>query len=367
MSKPISRQLSAVVQVTDKCNLACSYCYVGEGKKEDMSEETFSVLLDKMDSFVGPLGHMTLIYHGGEPLVRGLDFYKFASKKIQQLGKHKVDACIQTNGTLIDDKVADFLIEQNLSCGISLDGPEELHDSNRYFHNRKGSFKKSMEGIKKLRERGRNPGALTVITKKSLPRVKEMYNFFNQNKLNFQLNPIDLTGRAKDENPNLVITPQEYGQVLVELFDCWYNDTNTNIKITNLFEAMQSITDGQHRGCLYSTSSCGRKYLGVNPLGDVYPCSRFTSNDKFLMGNVHKESIDTMFEASIFKEFNSRNQGLEECKPCEYESLCNGGCTSRAYSQSGEIGTKDYYCDATKMIFKHIENTLNQEVEWRKK
>ena len=208
--------LTAIIQLTDMCNLGCKYCYVGEEGKSRMSIDTFKTALDKLIAAAGE-GSVDIIYHGGEPLARGFDFIKATTKIIEESHyRERVRADIQTNGTLLDDKVAKFLVEHNISCGISLDGPKEVHDANRVYKcGKKGSFDDVMAGIDNLREAGYAPGVLSVVTKKSLGKEKEIYDFFNSEGLSFGLNPIDLVGCLKSKEDELGITPKEYGQYLI--------------------------------------------------------------------------------------------------------------------------------------------------------
>lgn len=329
-----------------------------------MSVETFKIMLDKMLNHVGEQGSISIIYHGGEPLLRGLEFYKDVTAIINERGGRKrIDACIQTNGTLINEKFAEFIVENNIPCGISLDGPKEIHDANRVqCKSKRGTFEKVMKGIQALRAKGRNPSAIVVLTKASLPKMREIYNFFNSEGLDFKVNPVDLIGRSKAERDSLEITPVEYGQALVELFDLWFNDKQTKIHIGNLFDAMSSLTKGFYNECIFSNRACGGSYIGLTPNGDVYPCNRFSSYPNFKMGNIVSDEIPEIFGNQIFTSFGRRSDSLQMCASCEYRPFCNGGCSSRAYSYHNSINERDFYCPSIKMIFGHITKALESEI-----
>jgi uncharacterized protein len=357
--------LTAIVQATDGCNLRCKYCYVGETIRRDMSKETLRNLIFKMRDYAGDK-HVSIIWHGGEPLLRGINFYKYANSVVKESGK-KMEMNMQTNGTLITDNVADFLAGSGMSVGVSLDGPEKIHDANRVYPSEIGSFNGVMKGIDNLRKRTKRASAIAVFTRHSLRNLREFYDFFNNERIDIKVNPIDLAGRATIDQENLVLKPEEFGGAMNDLFDMWFYDSNAKIEISNFMDAMKSASFGHHFGCLYSGDSCGKSYISVSPNGDVYPCSRFTSEAKFKLGNINNETIEEMFQKPVFMDFGARRASLEGCNDCEFKKICNGGCTSRAYSFHGTINKPDYYCKSTQMLFAHIRDVLDQEAERRLK
>ena len=357
------RHLTAIVQLTDRCNLGCRYCYVPE-QGTDLALSTFKVLVDKMLAAVGDCGSISLVYHGGEPLLRGLDFFSEASAFIAQRGgRRRIDVSIQTNGTLLDDRFADFLVQQDIPCGISLDGPRQVHNANRVTCRAKqGSFDLAMRGINKLRERGRKVSALAVLSKVSLHQLRDIYDFFNEEGIDFKVNPVDLIGRSMAERQALEITPLDFGQALIELFDYWFNDAATHITISNLYDAMRSLAKGTYSECIFSNHACGGSYLGVAPNGDLYPCNRFSAYPEFRTGNILTDNLDDVFHSPCLVSFGQRSRELTECQGCEYRAFCNGGCTSRAYSHHCTVNARDFYCRSIKMMFGHIQHILQHEI-----
>lgn len=358
------RHLTAVVQITDRCNLSCRYCYVPENGT-DMTMETFEVLVDKMLQKVGEEGSISIIYHGGEPLLRGLPFFKEATDFLNRRGgRRRISTSIQSNGTLLTDDFADFIIENDIPCGISLDGPAEVHNFNRGMcRAKKGSFDLVMRGVEKLRSRGRKVSALCVLTRASLPKLKEIYEFFNSQGMDFKINPIDLIGRSAEEREALEISPVEYGRALTDLFDLWFNDRNTRISISNLYDAMRSLSIGIHTECIYASGACGSSYLGVSPNGDLYPCNRFSAYPEFRIGNVLEDNLSDVFRGGCLVQFGRRSDELKECASCEFKPVCNGGCTSRAYSRHHSISERDYFCASIKAVYGHVQKVLGNELE----
>lgn len=360
---PVNRRLTAIVQVTDDCNLRCKYCFIEPESKGDMSEETFSIGLDRMLDRVGPQGRLSIIYHGGEPLMRGIDFFKFAQGLIaEKKGNRSVRTNIQTNGTLIDDKIADYLVESGIGFGVSLDGPPSIHDANRIRCDGKGSFNDVMRGVDNLRKRHSFPGAIAVMTRRTIENIPGLYSFFNGENIGFKISPVDLSYRSDAVRKELEISPMEYGKALIELFDLWFADENTRIDIVNFSDTMRALAREAVLECTYSKGSCGTSYIGLSPNGDVYPCNRFTSMEKFKVGNILTDSLDDIFASQMMADFRSRRTSQESCVPCEYNKVCNSGCASRANSYNGTVMAKDYYCTSTKMLFRHIARALNHEI-----
>jgi uncharacterized protein len=293
--------------------------------------------------------------------LRGVDFYKQALRIFERSGSGRIAGSIQTNGTLLGDEFADFIVEHDLPCGFSIDGPEDIHNANRMGAD-EGSFRAAMMGVEKLRVRGRKCAAITVVTKISIPHMHAIYDFFNGEEMNFKTNPVDLIGRSRAERERLEITPAEYGRALTTLFDSWFDDQNSKITISNLFDAMRSLATGTFTECLYSNRACGGSYLGIAPNGDVYPCNRFSAYPAFRIGNLLTQSLTEIQGHSVFADFNKRSESLAECTGCEFRPFCNGGCSSRAYSYHQTVLSRDWYCPSIKMIFKHVRQRLEKEV-----
>ncbi|MBL7101114.1 MAG: radical SAM protein [Nanoarchaeota archaeon] len=151
----MKKSLSIIAKVTENCNLACKYCYAENDQKIKciMDDETLEKTINKCYEFSGDHKNPHFIWHGGEPLLGGLKFFKKIVKLQDKLKPHKITNVVQSNGTLIDDKTLDFFLQNKIHVGASLDGPEEIHNKTRVYSNGKGSFKNVIKGIKKNEKR----------------------------------------------------------------------------------------------------------------------------------------------------------------------------------------------------------------------
>jgi|JI61114DRNA_FD_contig_31_1919992_length_1354_multi_4_in_0_out_0_1 uncharacterized protein len=174
-----------VIQPTSFCNLNCGYCYVPDRRdKTHMSEivleKAFKCLFaDKIE------GSIQILYHAGEPMAVGKAFYENALRIINKYKpiNVKVTNVIQTNGVLINESWAKFFKQHDFKVGVSIDGPEFLHNHNRKNWSGAGSFNQALRGYKILKEYDITTGILSVITLKHLDHANELINFYIENNM----------------------------------------------------------------------------------------------------------------------------------------------------------------------------------------
>lgn len=205
----------------ENCNLNCIYCYNPKKKSElgVMSDFVLDNLLQKYINYSPE--HLTLCWHGGEPMMVGLSFYKKVVKKIVQLGGPKISTyhLLQTNGSLMTDSFAKFFKKSNFYVGISIDGPEKFHSKQRVLHNGKSSFPLAMRAVKILRKNGIEPGIICTVTKKNYKNAKELLDFFVKNKLfGLSFSPVAYVDSRKKGGNDLVLTSRDWFEFLRDLF-----------------------------------------------------------------------------------------------------------------------------------------------------
>ncbi len=360
----ISDDFTTFMHPTNACNLACKYCYVNEDmKKEIMNEETLENSIKKIAFFNGKDKKTHFLWHGGEPLLVGLDFYKKAVRIQGEIGKgYKFDNSIQTNGTLINEETADFFKEYNFSVGLSLDGPEELNDKTRVYNNfregNKGTFQDILNSIKILKERGIDANVIVTLNHQNIKDVGGIYQFLKNHRLNARFNPIVRAGRAIKNYGELSISPEEFEEAKLNLFDTWFSDTEP-IHLYCFEEMLKNILSKNYLcECTFS-DSCQKGFISITPQGDVYPCGEFHGIEEFRYGNINKNSLEEIFSHPLRKKLLERGKSIEECAlNCEYQELCHGGCMSNAYGSTGNIMDRDPYCLAYKSLFRQINHKI---------
>jgi uncharacterized protein len=256
------KRLTVIVKPTHACNLRCIYCYVPSNAEQGLM--SFATLRNVMTQAaeVGRGKRITFIWHGGEPLLVGLQFFKEAASLSHVLREegHDIKNVIQTNGTLITDDLLDFVVaEHDFRLGLSLDGPAQITDHSRpKAGGAKSSFEMIMAAVKKIREAEDRHGegcigggSICVVGKHNIAELPEIYSFFKTIGLSVKLNPLFVAGRATDE---VSVSPTEYAQAMCRLFDIWIDDTEDSIRVDPFESIISSLVSGCAGSCVFSTS-----------------------------------------------------------------------------------------------------------------
>jgi len=299
------------------------------------------------------------IWHGGEPLLAGKDFYQgVISAQSCYLTNRSYRNSIQTNGTLMTDNWAEFLLENKFKIGVSLDGPSEIHDYNRIFHSGLGSFSEVIKGLSILKDKNVETGVITVISKKSLGRGKEIFNFLVEN----GFKRINLSPFAERDNNGFVegsLTPKEYADFMIEVFNYWIEKDDPEIKIQNLENFFQKLIGGKALFC-HSTNRCS-SYLSLDSNGDVYLCGRFLGLSDFKLGNILENTLLEIMKLSVYLNIAKQVSSFAvECKECKWKKICFGGCSYYRYMNGGTLDSPYYFCSSIKTILEHMAETIKR-------
>lgn len=357
----MNEDLLVLLKVSKQCPLGCVYCYEGEKNDELMDDETLANTINMVESRQNPT-KTTYIHHGAEPLTRGKAFYK----KVRQLQRpfeehHTVRNAMQTNGVLLTPELADFFVAEEFDLGFSLDGPRELHDQTRPFLNGMSSFDQTMSAIELMKERGKRPGVIAVLTKKSLGFLDDMYDFFKDNDLSFKLNPLLSCGSAIIHD-DLYLTDDEKVWAITHLFDRWFFDETTGQRIDydTAFSMVTAMLTGGGNSCNMSYS-CQDSFLGISTDGTILPCSRF-EGPEISYGNINQiQDISEALEHPLRRLLQQRYSQLPVCGDCEQKEVCYGGCIHNAYID-GDIMGRDPHCSSNKQIYEHMAKRVLEEM-----
>jgi len=356
--------ITVIVKPTHDCNLGCAYCYVDEkAERGFMSNATLRNTIEKIAEYNTPERTTEFIWHGGEPLLGGIDLFQKIVDIENSMGEtYSFKNSLQTNGTLLNKNMALFFKERGFRLGFSLDGTKKYHELTRPFKDGKSSFDKVIAAITLAKEYHIGGGAITVITKKNIGSLKEIYQFFRSNKIHAKFNPLIKTGNASKNLEQLAITSVEYGKAMSELFEIWFNEKEYIISVDPFEQLMNNLMTGVPVGCNY-TACCQDSFISIGPLGDAYPCGRFDGNGEFYLGNINVSSFEEIDEHPIRDLFRNRpHVEIKGCQKCDYLKICNSGCPHDAYFVTGNINTKSYYCAGYKILFRHIEQVLHKEL-----
>lgn len=360
------------INLSMKCNMHCAYCYVysqevpEQVKQKDITLEEIKLVLEQYASLLqdgNEIKVLDITWHGGEPLTRGKEFFYELINLQKTLFENKkilVRNRLQSNGTLIDDEWSEFFYKYNFSLGISLDGPEEYHNINRYYINQKSSFNDTMRGIEILKKHNVSFGILSVITDTALNMVDKIYYFFKDLGIEF----VDFIPSYLPEGGERVnVNPINWGNFLIQMFDLWKNDRSFEIGyLSDLLKKIRYKRFGEYNGdwllCEFS-GECG-KHLSMTPDGNLYFCECLIGLDEYKLGNLYKDNISDMLSSRLnVEKKDAFNKKGDKCLKCNIYDICEGGCVKHK-SQYTDILIMGYdiFCVSKKMIVDHIMKSV---------
>ena len=358
------------------CNLACKYCYYLEknnlyqnSHRHLMSDETLEQFTrEYIEAQTMP--QVLFTWHGGEPLMRSIDFYKkaLALQKKYAHGK-QIDNVIQTNGTLLTDEWCEFFAKNHWLVGISIDGPQEYHDHYRVTPAGKPSWEKVMQGIQLLKKHRVEWNAMAVVNAYNAEHPLEFYHFFRDNGCQYlQFTPIverltehedgrtlaSLVDNREIPLADASVTPQQWGNFLCTIFDDWVRH-DVGKTFVEIFDCTLANWMGVLPGiCAYS-KECG--HAGVmEHNGDVYSCDHFVFPE-YKLGNIREQSLIDMLYGEKQQAFSRlKHTSLpRQCKECDMEFACHGECPKNRFEKDkyGEPGL-NYLCQGYYQYYTHV-------------
>ena len=358
------------------CNLACKYCYYLEKNRLYQNTPRHLMSDEMLEQFTREyieaqtMPQVLFTWHGGEPLMRSIDFYKkaLALQKKYAHGK-QIDNVIQTNGTLLTDEWCEFFAKNHWLVGISIDGPQEYHDHYRVTPAGKPSWEKVMQGISLLKKHRVEWNAMAVINAYNAEHPLEFYHFFRDNGCQYlQFTPIverltehedgrTLASLADDREIPLAdasVTPEQWGNFLCTIFDDWVRH-DVGKMFVEIFDCTLANWMGVLPGiCAYS-KECG--HAGVmEHNGDVYSCDHFVFPE-YKLGNIREQSLIDMLYGEKQQAFSRlKHTSLpRQCKECDMEFACHGECPKNRFEKDkyGEPGL-NYLCQGYYQYYSHV-------------
>ena len=358
------------------CNLACKYCYYLEKNKLYPTAQRHLMSDEMLEQFTREyieaqtMNQVLFTWHGGEPLLRSIDFYRKAlSLQKKYAGGRHIDNVIQTNGTLLTDEWCEFFAQNHWLVGISIDGPQPDHDHYRLTAAGKPSWKKVMQGIKLLKKHGVEWNAMAVVNAYNANHPLEFYRFFKENGCQFlQFTPIverltrhedgrtlaSLADKVEISLSEASVAPEQWGYFLCAIFDEWVRKDVGKIFV-EIFDCTLANWMGISPGiCAYS-KECG--HAGVmEHNGDVYSCDHFVFPE-YKLGNIRDHSLIDMLYGEQQQEFSRlKHSSLpRQCKECDMEFACHGECPKNRFMKDkyGDSGL-NYLCPGYYLYYQHV-------------
>lgn len=345
------------------CNLDCHYCYYL--KKEHLYQNDASFIMPDgiLEEYIvqhidaSPSQVINFSWHGGEPTLLGLDYFRkiVALQRKHQPPDRRITNGMQTNGTLIDEEWCHFLAKERFSVGLSLDGPEELHDCYRVTKGNKPTFRQAMRGYNLLRQHQISCDILCVVHALNVPYPTQVYQFFKQIKAQYVgfLPLVELQLDADRGVSDRTVSAESWGTFLCTIFDEWLLQDIGRVKVQIFEEAVRTAFGEEHSLCIF------RKTCGEIPViehnGDFFSCDHYVDSEHRL-GNVRETSLVELLESPVLKAFGeAKYDALPSfCKACEVLTTCNGGCPKDRFLRTtdGQAGL-NYLCAGYKLFFTH--------------
>lgn len=375
------RHFSVIVKpIGAACNLSCTYCYYKGKICGDvglvMSDDVLEQYIRNIIAIHGCHAEIEFAWHGGEPTLAGMDFYAKAVSLQHRYGENRnILNTLQTNGTLLNDEWCRFFAENRFRIGISIDGPQPLHDAYRIDARGKGSFDRVMHGIDLLRKYGVPFNTLTTVNAINVSHATEVYRFLRSVSDYMQFLPVaecvypdksialppglySANTCKEGQRANFNVPPIDYGRFLCSVFDVWRQE-DVGKKFVQIFEATFGNMMRCPAGVCVHEAVCGH-CAAVECNGDVYRCDRYVF-DEYKMGNIMKMSLGEMMESNRdFGEYKLDSLS-SACLHCDVADLCFGGCPKDRFatylSEDGEE-PQNYLCEGYRLFFRHVKQSM---------
>ncbi|MDD3735445.1 MAG: radical SAM protein [Candidatus Pacebacteria bacterium] len=357
----MSDKMTPIIKIVgDYCNLRCKYCFYHGKDQSAVNIMSYSLLEKFIKEYTNLYeNNLTFNWHGGEPLLAGLPFFKeiVNLQNIYKRNDQIIRNTVQTNATLINNEWAEFFKEYNFRIGVSIDGPEKSHNQFRRYNNQKGSFKETVRGVKTLKKYGIKVGVIQTVTRENIEYAQENFNFFFSDLgiKNLGVNAyFDSIGSNK-EMINQSVSNEDFIFLLKNYIDLWLIRDDPTIRIREIDNFIAGAIEKQAASCNFN-GSC-TKFFCVNCDGKVYSsCDRFSEQQEMFIGDLKQQPL-----AEVLNHFNESECKLkinslpDDCIFCEWKQFCHNGCT---YHRIGGINGKYYYCEVRKEIFNYLRKKI---------
>lgn len=352
------------------CNMDCKYCYYKDKTKYYPDVNEFKMSEELLENFIkqyveahpGPV--ISFNWQGGEPTLRGLDFFKKAVNLERKYvpDNWQIKNNFQTNSLLIDENWAKFFKEENFLIGLSLDGPSNLNDIYRKNKKEESKTKDVLENYQLLNKYNIETNILCVVNSANVKEPSEVYNFYRKNNMDF-LQFIPLVETVPNGNiTKRSVDPKEYGKFLIEIFDNWLLNDYGEVYV-QFFEQCVNAWYGREPSLCMFSKQCG-KALAMEHNGDIYSCDHFVYPE-YKIGNINDTPLKELVQSSEQIKFGQKKykELPQICKECKYYFICHGGCPKNRLGENNI----NYLCEGYKAFYSYTEPFFKQIVKGIKK
>ena len=365
--EPVKKLSSILIKPAGPdCNMACHYCFYLE--KADLFSESkvHRMSLDVLEEMVRQVCRdgdrlISFGWQGGEPTLMGLSFFQKAVELQQRYGNGKtIGNGLQTNGILIDKDWAKFLKQYNFLVGLSLDGPEHVHNHYRFMRGGDGSWDKVVDRARLMLDSAVAVNALSVVNDYSVQFPGEIYEFHKALGLTYQqyIPCVETDPKDPTTSAPYSVSAEAYGDFLCSIFDLWLNDFQNNAPTTSIrfFDSIFHSYVGLTPPECTLLPECGN-YVVVEHDGSVYSCDFFVEPD-WELGNIMEGNLIDFLSSERQQQFGQMKAALPDpCKICQWLKYCRGGCTKDRI-RDPQNNNMNHFCQSYRMFFAHADQQL---------
>jgi len=357
-----------LLKSTKKCNATCTHCSAIKNKQRNLTLEDAKNIIDKVAKYV--FGRCSLIFHGGEPMLMGVDFYKELIEYIENKYPNKFTYAMQSNFLLYNKEWFELISKYKIGMSTSYDFYSDIRNLGgnvkKYYDIWYKNIKQFQKDMSEYLNTDFYPYVINIVNKQNHKKIKEIYEIAKKEKFNIRHNYFYKVGRGDKNSEKYYIEPEDYGKFLVDMFNLWINDAlagNIDINFFKVYpssyfvEKVISIDNGGHM-CPW-LNTCGGTFLAIEPTGVFYNCSEMADINGFPYGNIFE--IDDLKEIILTENFQKiyqrRRKLPKECLSCKYYKYCQGGCMRDSYINERNFGNlygKTWACKAWYMIFEEV-------------
>jgi uncharacterized protein len=358
------------------CNLHCSYCFflnkeqLYPGSHFRMSDEVLETYIRQLiEAHKSP--RVTVSWQGGEPTLMGIDFFQRAldyQEKYQKPGM-SFENTLQTNGTLLNDEWCEFFRKHDFLVGISIDGPQPLHDLHRRDKQGGPTFDRVMRGLRLLQKHGVEYNILTTVNRDNADHPLEVYRFLRDEAKTSWMQFIPAIERLHDGAVTIYqegttvsersVKPRQFGNFLITIFDEWVRHDVGSVFVQTFEAAVRNWLGLPSSGMCVFDVTCGHG-LALEHNGDLYSCDHFVE-PKYLLGNIQHSHMLELVASEKQRTFGRNKLELlpQSCRDCEVWFACKGECPKNRFAMTpnGEPGL-NYLCAGYQAFFRHIDRPL---------
>jgi uncharacterized protein len=356
-----------VLQPTPYCNINCDYCYLrNRDDRTVMSADVVAAIRDKIFSSISPDAAPTIIWHAGEPTVVPVDWYKRADAQLRAAAPARTKFSLQSNGIFLSDDWISFLKDTPTNIGLSIDGPEAIHDLRRKTRSGHGTWALAIKTLNTLQDAGIWPSVVSVLHPRSLAMADEYFDFYREHKIahvSFSIDEVEgchsVSSFGQDDHKNAVT------DFLFDLLKRAFTEQHPlHIK------EIERIAAILVHGAADNEQVKPWDVIVVAANGDVTTFSpefmevRSPFHDNFRFGNVLEDDFEGLVaKALVAKTYTQIQKGVERCRAdCAYFSICGGGAPANKFQETGTLETTEtQFC---RLSIQSAAEALRKFLQW---